>query len=134
MRSGYRILGRLRASRPVIIEPIGLESLVEGNEMLLLEFSMTPLDKGESVSRYVSRSLDIIDKSGLEYRINPMGTVLEGEWDDVMNVVKACYETMSTDCGRLSVSIKIDFRKGRSGRLTSKIDSVEKKLGRSLKK
>lgn len=102
--------------------------------MILLEFSMTPLDKGESVSRYVSRSLDIIDKSGLEYRINPMGTVLEGEWDDVMNVVKACYEKMSTDCDRISVAVKIDYRKGKSGRLKSKIDSVEKKLGRSLKK
>ena len=102
--------------------------------MILLEFSMTPLDKGESVSKYVSRSLDIIDKSGLEYRINPMGTVLEGEWDDVMNVVKSCYRKMSTDCDRISVAIKIDYRKGRSGRLTSKIDSVEKKLGRSLKK
>ena len=51
--------------------------------MVLLEFSMSPLGKGESVSEYVSRSLDIIDKSGVEYRLNPMGTVLEGEWDEV---------------------------------------------------
>ena len=46
--------------------------------MLLLEFSMSPLGKGESVSKYVARSLDIIDKSGVDYRLNPMGTVLEG--------------------------------------------------------
>lgn len=102
--------------------------------MILLEFSMTPLDKGESVSAYVSRSLDIIDKSGLEYRINPMGTVLEGEWDQVMGVVKACFDRMKSDCCRISTAIKIDYRKGRSGRLVSKIDSVEKKLGRDLKK
>ncbi len=102
--------------------------------MILLEFSMTPLDKGESVSPYVSRSLDIVDKSGLEYRLNPMGTVIEGEWDDVLGVVKACYEKMATDCNRISVAMKIDCRKGRSGRLDSKIDSVENKLGRSLKK
>jgi uncharacterized protein (TIGR00106 family) len=102
--------------------------------MILLEFSMTPLDKGESVSPYVSRSLDIIDRSGLEYRLNPMGTVIEGEWDDVLGVVKACYEKMAADCNRISVAMKIDCRKGRSGRLDSKIDSVEKKLGRSLKK
>jgi uncharacterized protein (TIGR00106 family) len=102
--------------------------------MLLLEFSMTPLDKGESVSTYVSRSLDIIDRSGLEYRINPMGTVIEGEWDAVMGVVKECYEKMRSDCSRISVSMKIDYRKGRSGRLQSKIESVEKKIGRSLKK
>jgi len=133
-RGGYQIPGMVEAPQPGIIEAIRQKSLVEGKEMLLLEFSMTPLDKGESVSKYVSRSLDIIDKSGLEYRINPMGTVLEGEWDDVMNVVRECYKTMSADCDRISVAIKIDARKGRSGRLTSKIDSVEKKLGRSLKK
>lgn len=102
--------------------------------MILLEFSMTPLDKGESVSPYVSRSLDVIDRSGLEYRINPMGTVIEGEWDEVLGVVRECFETMKADCSRISVAVKIDYRKGKSGRLTSKIESVEKKLGRSLKK
>ena len=56
--------------------------------MILLEFSMMPLDKGESVSKYVARSLEIIDKSGLDYRVNSMGTVVEGEWDEVMNVVR----------------------------------------------
>ena len=59
--------------------------------MVLLEFSMSPLGKDESVGKYVSRSLDIIDKSGVDYRLNPMGTVLEGEWDDVMDVVRQCY-------------------------------------------
>ena len=65
--------------------------------MVLLEFSMTPLDKGESVSQYVSRSLEIIDTSGVDYRLNPMGTVLEGEWDEVMGVVRQCFEKMSGD-------------------------------------
>ena len=70
--------------------------------MVLLEFSMSPLGKGESVGKYVSRSLQIIDKSGVEYRLNPMGTVLEGEWDDVFDVVRQCYERMKKDCGRIS--------------------------------
>jgi uncharacterized protein YqgV (UPF0045/DUF77 family) len=48
--------------------------------MILLEFSMSPMDKGESVSEQVSRSLKIIDESGVPYRLNPMGTVLEGEF------------------------------------------------------
>jgi len=102
--------------------------------MVLLEFSMTPLDKGESVSPYISRSLKIIDASGLDYRLNSMGTVLEGEWDEVMAVVKQCYEAMSADCNRITCSIKIDSRKGHQGRLQSKIASVEAKLGKSLKK
>jgi uncharacterized protein (TIGR00106 family) len=101
---------------------------------LLLEFSMFPTDKGESVSEYVSRSLEIIERSGLPYRLNPMGTVIEGEWDEVMNVVKQCYERMSRDSNRISCSIKIDWRKNKSGQLDSKIQSVENKLGHELKK
>ncbi|MFM8552802.1 MAG: MTH1187 family thiamine-binding protein [Nitrospiraceae bacterium] len=101
--------------------------------MVLLEFSMSPLGKGESVSKYVSRSLDIIDKSGVDYRLNPMGTVLEGEWDEVFGVVKKCYERMKKDCGRISCTIKVDARKGHKGRLSSKTASVEKQLKRKLK-
>jgi uncharacterized protein (TIGR00106 family) len=101
--------------------------------MVLLEFSMSPLGKGESVSKYVSRSLDIIDKSGVPYRLNPMGTVLEGEWDEVFAVVRKCYERMKKDCNRISCSIKVDARKGHSKRLVSKVASVEKTLKRAIK-
>ena len=101
--------------------------------MVLLEFSMSPLGKGESVSKFVSRSLDIVDKSGVPYRLNPMGTVLEGEWDEVFAVVRQCYERMKKDCNRISCSIKVDYRKGHSGRLVSKVASVEKTLKRAIK-
>ncbi len=101
--------------------------------MVLLEFSMSPLGKGESVGKYVSRSLNIIDKSGVPYRLNPMGTVLEGEWEQAFGVVQKCYERMKKDCDRISCTIKVDYRKGHSGRLQSKVDSVEKKLKRSIK-
>lgn len=60
--------------------------------MVLLEFSMSPLGKGESVGEYVARSLEIIDQSGLDYRLHAMGTVVEGEWDEVFAVVKRCFE------------------------------------------
>jgi uncharacterized protein (TIGR00106 family) len=101
--------------------------------MVLLEFSMSPLGKGESVGKYVARSLDIIDKSGVDYRLNPMGTVLEGEWDEVFGVVKQCYERMKKDCGRISCSIKVDYRKAAKGRLSGKVASVEKRLKRAIK-
>ena len=101
--------------------------------MLLLEFSMSPLGKGESVGKYVSRSLKIIDKSGVDYRLNPMGTVLEGEWDEVMGVVKQCYERMKKDCPRISCVMKVDYRRGHTERLTGKVASVEKRLKRKLK-
>lgn len=99
---------------------------------ILLEFSMSPLDKGESVSKYVSRSLDIIDQSGVSYRLNPMGTVLEGEWDEVMAVVKQCYERMRQDCSRISCAVKIDAREGRADRLSAKTKKLESILKRDL--
>ena len=101
--------------------------------MVLLEFSMSPLGKGESVGQYVARSLEIVDKSGADYRLNPMGTVLEGDWDDVFGVVTQCFERMRKDCNRISCSIKVDYRKGAKGRLSGKVMSVEKRLGRKLK-
>ena len=101
--------------------------------MVLLEFSMSPMDKGESVSDYVSRSLKIVSDSGVDYRLNPMGTVLEGEWEEVMSVVKKCYETMRSDCKRITCSVKIDYREGKNGRLESKMASVENKLGKKLR-
>lgn len=100
--------------------------------MVLLEFSMTPLTKGESVSAYVARSLDIIDRSGLPYQLTPMGTIIEGEWSAVMAVVTACFDAMRTDCDRVSTQIRIDYRAGPGGRLKAKVDSVEQKLGRKL--
>jgi len=101
---------------------------------VLLEFSMTPLDKGESVGRYVARSLEIIAASGLPYRLNPMGTVIEGRWDECLRVVGQCFERMSADCNRVSCSIKIDYRKDKSGRLESKIARIEDLLGKTLQK
>lgn len=101
--------------------------------MVLLEFSMSPLGKGESVGRYVARSLEIIDKSGVDYRLNPMGTVLEGEWDEVFEVVRRCFERMKKDCRRISCTIKVDYRKGHRGRLSGKVASVEKRLRKKLK-
>lgn len=101
--------------------------------MVLLEFSMSPLNKGESVSEYVARSLEIIDASGLDYRLHAMGTIIEGEADEVLNVLHQCLEAMSADCDRITCTAKLDYRKGYSGRLDAKVKSVEQKLGKSLK-
>ncbi len=101
--------------------------------MVLVEFSMTPIGKGKSVGQYVARSLDIIDKSGLDYRLNPMGTVVEGEWDEVMALVRRCFDRMRRDCDRVSVSIRIDYRRDARGRIEGKIGSVERRLKRKLK-
>lgn len=101
--------------------------------MVLLEFSMTPLGEGESVSEYVARSLDIIDQSGLDYRLHAMGTVIEGEYEEVMAVMQQCFAAMAADCDRISCTAKLDYRAGHTGRLDKKVAAVEQKLGRSLK-
>jgi uncharacterized protein (TIGR00106 family) len=101
--------------------------------MLLAEFSMWPMDKGESVGPYVARLLDIIDKSGLRYRLGPLGTCVEGDYDQVMAVIKQCHDALAKDCKRIACTIKMDFRAGHDNMLESKIESVEQKLGRKLK-
>ena len=102
--------------------------------MVLLEFSMSPLGKGESVSDYVARSLQIIDESGLAYELHAMGTIIEGEPEEVLEVMRRCLETMAADCDRITCSAKLDYRKGHQGRLESKVASIERKLGRPLKR
>ena len=102
--------------------------------MVLLEFSMTPLAKGDSVSAYVARCLRIIEESGLDYRLHAMGTIVEGEIHEVLEVLKRCFDELAADCDRISCTAKLDYRKGYRGRLESKVTSVEEKLGKELKK
>ncbi|MEY2687964.1 MAG: hypothetical protein RL375_2162 [Pseudomonadota bacterium] len=100
--------------------------------MVLLEFAMAPGGKGESVSEYVARILDVIDRSGVPYQLTPMGTILEGDWDEVMGVVSACFKTLESDCTRIGVTLKVDYRAGLASRLKSKTAKVEERLGRKL--
>jgi uncharacterized protein (TIGR00106 family) len=100
---------------------------------VLVEFSMSPLDKGESVGDHVARSLEIIEASGVPYRLGPMGTCLEGEWEEVFAVVQRCYERMRQDCRRITATIKVDAREGLEGRLESKVQRVERTVGRKLR-
>jgi uncharacterized protein (TIGR00106 family) len=101
--------------------------------MLLAEFSIWPMDKGESVGPYVAKALDIVDRSGLPYKLGPLGTCIEGEWAEVMAVIQRCYEVLAADSNRIACTVKMDWRRGQSGRLESKVASVEKAVGRPLK-
>jgi uncharacterized protein (TIGR00106 family) len=103
-------------------------------EEMLIEFSVVPIGVGESVSQYVAECMGIVENSGLIYRINPMGTVVEGEYDEVMALVKKCHAKVIEMCPRVITTIKIDDRKGAKGMIDKKIQSVEKKLGKKLKK
>jgi uncharacterized protein (TIGR00106 family) len=95
---------------------------------VIVEFSIFPMDKGESLSPYVARALKLIRDSGLPYELNPMGTCVEGEWRDVMALVDQCFQELQKDCNRISLALKADYRKGPSGRLRGKVASVKEKL------
>ena len=100
---------------------------------VLFEFAMFPTDKGESVSTYVSRLLDVVDRTATHYRLTPMGTVVEVDnIDEALSIIKKCYEQLEPDCSRIYSAIKLDIRKGETGRLEGKVASVEDKLGKKL--
>jgi uncharacterized protein (TIGR00106 family) len=100
--------------------------------VVLADFSIFPLDKGESLSPYVARILTILDSSGLEFKMHSMGTNIEGEYDEVMSVIRDCFMELEKDCNRISLSIKIDYRKKPGGRIKSKIEKVEELSGINL--
>jgi uncharacterized protein (TIGR00106 family) len=95
---------------------------------VIVDFSIFPLDKGESLSAYVARSIRIIQESGLPYEFRAMGTSIEGEWEEVMAVVNRCFAAMRQDCNRVILNLKADARKGPAGRLQRKVESVKEKL------
>jgi uncharacterized protein (TIGR00106 family) len=101
--------------------------------MVLLDFSITPMGMGESVGQYVARAVDVIDRSGLDYKLHSMGTTVEGELDQVLAVLRGTIEELAKDCPRLSISAKFDYRANRSGMLGAKPAAIEKRLGRKLK-
>ena len=98
---------------------------------VLLEFSMFPTDKGESVSEYVSQVIKMIRDSGMSYQLTPMGTIVETEnLVQALGLVEVAYETLEqAGCNRIYSSLKLDIRHGKSGRLQGKLKSVQDKIG-----
>lgn len=102
--------------------------------MAMLELSVVPLGVGPSVSAYVARCVDLVDKSGLDYELHAMGTIVEGELPQLLDVLRQCLEVVAVDCERVTCTAKFDYRPGKSGTLSSKVASVENRLGRAVRK
>jgi len=94
----------------------------------ILEMAIFPMDKGMSVSAYVARALTVIKASGLPYRLGPMGTAVEGEWDELAALAGACLTDLQADCDRVYLNMKLDWRRGPGGRLDAKPASVLDKM------
>ena len=101
---------------------------------MVVEFSIVPIGKGEELAELVAKVLDIVDACGLPYQLTSMGTIVEGEWDDVFAVVKACHAKMREHAARVYTHITIDDREKAQGRIQGKIDAIEKTLGRRVKR
>lgn len=101
---------------------------------IMAEFSIVPMGKGASVSPVIARVLKIVAESGVSYKANPMGTVLEGDWETVMGLIRRCHEEAMRDSARVITNIKIDDRKGGGQRMEKKLASVEQALGLTLHK
>ena len=100
--------------------------------MILCEMTMFPTDKGESVSEYVARVIAVIDASGLSYQLTPMGTIIEGDWNDITRVAGECFAVLQSDCRRINISMKMDYRAGDQIRMRSKTEKIESILGKKL--
>ena len=99
---------------------------------VLVEFSMFPTDRGESVGAYVARLVEIVHASGLAYKLGPMGTTVEGDPDAVFDVVRKCLADLQRDTKRVAAFMKLDWRAGRSNALEGKVGSVQRRIGHRI--
>jgi uncharacterized protein (TIGR00106 family) len=99
---------------------------------MIAHFTVVPMGK-ESLSEDVAHVIDLVDTSGIEYRLTAMGTIVEGDPDEVWGLLRKCHETMRASAKRVITTISIDDREGKSGAIESKIDRIEKRLSRKLK-
>lgn len=99
---------------------------------MLFELSVTPLGAGPHISGPLAEVLKIIDSSGLPYQLAPTGTTIEGEWDEVMPVIRKCHERTRQDSPHVITTIKIEDEEGEREKLRRNVASVEEKAGRPL--
>jgi uncharacterized protein (TIGR00106 family) len=96
--------------------------------VMIVAFSVTPLGVGEDVAEYVADAVRVVRASGLPNRTDAMFTSIEGEWDEVMGVVKAAVDAVAARAPRVSVTLKADIRPGVTGALDAKVASMERHL------
>lgn len=97
---------------------------------MLIAFSVSPLgaESGDSVGAAVAEAVRIVRESGLPNETNAMFTLVEGEWDEVMDVVRRATEAVAAVAPRVSLVLKADIRSGATGTIRSKVETVERHL------
>ena len=95
---------------------------------MLIAFSVTPLGVGEGVGEIVAEAVRVVRASGLPNRTDSMFTTIEGDWDEVMAVVKDAVDAVASRAPRVSLVLKADIRPGVTDGLTSKVETIERYL------
>jgi len=95
---------------------------------MLCAFSITPLGAGDSVGEIVAEAVRLVRESGLPNETTAMFTTVEGDWDEVMALVKRCTDAVAARAPRVSVVMKLDHRPGASDMLHTKVASIESHL------
>ncbi|CCH71561.1 MTH1187 family thiamine-binding protein [Nostocoides australiense] len=95
---------------------------------MIVAFSVAPMTGGDSVSEQVAAAVRVVRESGLPNRTSSMFTEIEGEWDEVMDVVKRATEAAGAGAPRVSLVLKADIRPGHTGELDGKVERVERRL------
>ncbi|PSL58385.1 uncharacterized protein (TIGR00106 family) [Saccharothrix carnea] len=96
---------------------------------MLVAFSVSPLGgESEGVAEAVAQAVRVVRESGLPNETNAMFTLVEGEWDEVMAVVKKAAEVVQATAPRVSLVLKADIRPGWTGQLTAKVERLEQHL------
>ena len=100
---------------------------------MLVAFSLSPssADPDGSVTEAVAAAVRVVRESGLPSETNAMFTNIEGEWDEVMAVVKRAVDVVAASSPRVGLVLKADIRPGHAGQLTAKVDRVEEALRES---
>ena len=95
---------------------------------MIVEFDTYPMGKETGLSEDIAEVKKIVQASGLDHQLTAMGTIIEGNWDEVMVVVKKCHQRLKRDYDRVETHIKIDDHAGKSGSITGKVRKVEENL------
>jgi uncharacterized protein (TIGR00106 family) len=95
---------------------------------VIIAFSVTPLGVGEDVGEIVAEAVRVVRQSGLPNHTDAMFTVIEGEWDEAMAVVKGAVDAVAARAPRVSIVLKADMRAGVNDAITSKVEALERYL------
>jgi uncharacterized protein (TIGR00106 family) len=98
---------------------------------VLMQFAIFPTDKGTSVSNEVSLVIEMLEKSGINYKLGSMGTTVETEsFGDALEILQKSYQILEKNSERIYASINFDIRKGVENRMIKKVESIESKIGK----